>query len=586
MAVGASATTLLDRLLRPGRTDLRAVRVDLLWLIGLALLMIGAGLGLRDPWPADEPRFALIARDMVASGDWLVPRVAGDIYAQKPPLYFWLMAASMALTGSLRVGFLLPSLLAGVGTVLLVYDLLRRARGREIALAGALILLATFQFTWQARQAQIDATLCFLTTLSLYGLLRHLLVAPSPGWFVAGWGAAGLGVITKGVGFLPLLALVPIGVLAVRGWPRAGRITPALAILGPAAMLAAIAIWFVPMWLVTSAGGELLDYRNELLFHQTVTRYAEPWHHREPAWYFLTNVIPLFWLPVIGLLPWLWPRWRRALRERDTLTAALLAWVLIVIAFFSASPGKRGLYVLPAVPALAMAAAPWLPELLRGRGPRRLAFVLALAVTALLAAATAYVALGGEGARRLLEHALVEPLAPLAAVALGCGAALAVFRMRDAWLAWLGVLAAALLVTGLMINPRLDVQRSGKGFARAVEELTKDVPDVGFVDLREQFALQLRRPIVYFGRGRWLDRDREAADAALWLAADSKRALVVDEQAREACFARLSAKSIGHWHRENWSLVQGAPDPACVARGHAEAPRRYAPPKGALNTDS
>ena len=69
----------------------------------------------------------------------------------------------MALTGSLRVGFLLPSLLAGVGTVLLVYDLLRRARGREIALAGALMLLVTFQFVWQARQAQIDATLCFLT---------------------------------------------------------------------------------------------------------------------------------------------------------------------------------------------------------------------------------------------------------------------------------------------------------------------------------------------------------------------------------------------------------------------------------------
>ena len=45
-------------------------------------------------------------------------------------------------------------------------------------------------------------------------------------------------------------------------------------------MLAAIAIWFVPMWLATSAGGELLAYRNELLFHQTVTRYADAWHHR------------------------------------------------------------------------------------------------------------------------------------------------------------------------------------------------------------------------------------------------------------------------------------------------------------------
>ena len=54
-----------------------------------------------------------------------------------------------------------------------------------------------FHFVWEARQAQIDATLCFLITLSLYGLLRHLSTGPAPGWFVAGWAAAGLGVITK-----------------------------------------------------------------------------------------------------------------------------------------------------------------------------------------------------------------------------------------------------------------------------------------------------------------------------------------------------------------------------------------------------
>src|SRR6478672_9021762 len=90
----------------------------LFWILGL--LVIGAGLGLRDPWPADEPRFALIARDMLATGDWLIPRVGGDLYPDKPPFYFWLMAVSMALTGSMRVGFLVPSLLAGLGTLVLV----------------------------------------------------------------------------------------------------------------------------------------------------------------------------------------------------------------------------------------------------------------------------------------------------------------------------------------------------------------------------------------------------------------------------------------------------------------------------------
>ena len=89
MPGGAAAPTLLDRLLRPGRNDAsRGAGRSLCWLIGLGCLLIGAGLGLRDPWPPDEPRFALIARDMLATGDWLVPRVAGDLYTQKPPLLF------------------------------------------------------------------------------------------------------------------------------------------------------------------------------------------------------------------------------------------------------------------------------------------------------------------------------------------------------------------------------------------------------------------------------------------------------------------------------------------------------------------
>jgi 4-amino-4-deoxy-L-arabinose transferase-like glycosyltransferase len=110
---------------------------DYLWLLGLGLLLIATGIGLRDPWPADEPRFALIARDMVLSGDWQLPRVAGDIYADKPPLFFWLIALGLQASDSLRFAFLLPSLLSALGCVLLVYDLARRLWNRETGrLAG------------------------------------------------------------------------------------------------------------------------------------------------------------------------------------------------------------------------------------------------------------------------------------------------------------------------------------------------------------------------------------------------------------------------------------------------------------------
>src|SRR5262245_9429250 len=94
------------------RSSSEAKLSDLLWLALALVLIIGTGIAVRAPWPADEPRFALIARDMVASGDWLFPRVGGDLYPDKPPLYFWLLSVGYWLTGSLRASFLIPSFLA------------------------------------------------------------------------------------------------------------------------------------------------------------------------------------------------------------------------------------------------------------------------------------------------------------------------------------------------------------------------------------------------------------------------------------------------------------------------------------------
>ena len=85
---------------------------DIAWILLALTLLIASGYGLRDPWPADEPRFASLARDMVLGGDWLFPRVGGDLYQDKPPFFFWLLALSYSVFGSVRASFLLPSLLA------------------------------------------------------------------------------------------------------------------------------------------------------------------------------------------------------------------------------------------------------------------------------------------------------------------------------------------------------------------------------------------------------------------------------------------------------------------------------------------
>lgn len=582
-----SQASLLDRWLRPGADSTRDVTVDLLWLIGLGLLLMATGLGLRDPWPADEPRFALVARDMLRSGDWLIPRVGGDLYADKPPVFFWLMAASMAVTGSVRIGFLLPSLLAGLGATLLVYDLLRRVRGREVAFAGGLVLLLTFQFVWQFRQAQIDGVLCFFVTLSLYGLLRHLFAGPGLGWFLLGWFAAGLGVITKGVGFLPLLALPPFVLLAARGWPATAPHRDPRWWLGPVFFLAAIAVWFVPMMLVTAAGGELLAYRNEILFQQTVTRYADAWHHHEPFWFFLVNVIPVLWLPLSALLPWLWPRWRAALRtdSRDTFVAVLLAWVVIVVLFFSASAGKRGVYVLPAVPALVMAAATWLPAILRLRSTNLLAFVLAALLTALALVGAFYVTFDAAAATRLQDDYGIAPLLPLALAGAGGLLALLVFRVRDGWLAYGATLAAFLATAGFVVYPRIDDVRSGRGFMQEVAQASAGIAELGLVGPKEQYLLELERPSFNFGHARWREKEAEAADAAAWFAAGPGRALLVDEKTLALCFAGTQSRALGRANRQYWFLVTGgAADDSCVAAGDLRRARLYIPPNASINS--
>src|SRR6187551_1919737 len=101
---------------------MRNARLELIVFFAFALLLLGLGIGLRDPWPSDEPRFALVAREMLASGQWLFPHRGIELYSDKPPMFMWLEACAYAITRGWRGWFLLPSLLAGLGSIALVYD--------------------------------------------------------------------------------------------------------------------------------------------------------------------------------------------------------------------------------------------------------------------------------------------------------------------------------------------------------------------------------------------------------------------------------------------------------------------------------
>lgn len=568
-----------QRLFRQGSDSARDVRLDYFWLLGLGLLLIVTGIGLRDPWPADEPRFALIVRDMVATGEWLLPRVGGDVYADKPPLFFWLMGLALLATGSLRIAFLLPSMLAGLACLALLYDLGRRLWNRETGLAAALALLFTVQFVWQTRQAQIDATLLFWCVLSLYGLLRHLLAGPAWGWYALGWAAAGFGVITKGVGFLPLLILIPFGLLRDQRWsPRTGATSVGAWFLGPPAFLLAVSTWLVPMLLAANADPSLAAYRDEILFRQTVGRYTDAWHHREPFWYFLVNVIPVLWLPLTLLLPWLIPQWRKAWQGRDLRIALLLSWLVIVVLFFSLSSGKRGVYVLPALPALALATAPYLLELTQRRTVQRATFILAALVAGVCLLASALVIVQPERRVEQIANYEFDVFAPLLMIGIVTALLCVIARPHRGFVAYAGALATVLLVVSCWVNPVMNPVRSGSAFIKRVEQMDDPSAELGFVGFKEQYLLNVHRPIVHFGHARWRETEQEAADAALWMSGSNRRQLVVSEQIRQACFAQAASKSLGMANRIQWYIVRGEANADCVARGKEAALYHYAPP--------
>ena len=130
----------------------------------------------------------------------------------------------LTLTGSLRLSFLMPSLLAALGTLALVRDLGKRLWNVEAGAYASWALLFALQFTVQAKRAQIDPLVVFCITLSVYGLLRHLLRGPDLHWWLLGWFAAGLGVISKGVGVVALLVLLPAAFAWWKRWPGIGRV--------------------------------------------------------------------------------------------------------------------------------------------------------------------------------------------------------------------------------------------------------------------------------------------------------------------------------------------------------------------------
>ncbi|WP_223481910.1 MULTISPECIES: ArnT family glycosyltransferase [unclassified Pseudomonas] len=471
--------------------------VECLGLMLLALLLVGAGLGLRQPQNVDEERFLGVALEMLHNGSWLIPHRAAEIYGDKPPIFMWAVAFFTWITGMPAIALYLPGLLSATSVTAMLYDLGRRLWNQRAGRTAVLLYLATYQTYSILRTGQIDSFLILFTSLGLYGLVRHLLLGPAWRWFYVGCAAMGIGVITKGVGFVPALMLIPYAYAVRKGWSGVVAM-PGEArkwCLGVVVLLGAVGIWLLPLALsiVLNGGAEEIAYVREILLRQTAGRYAAAWDHREPFWYFFVSVIPQYWLPLVLALPWLIPAWRRQLRKHDGRVLVLLGWVVLVVLFFCLSSGKRKLYIYPALPGLVLVAAPLMPWLFKRW-----------------------------------------------------------FRQRQlGWRIFQGVavLWFTLWFARGFIEPVKDGANPHEALMAQAATMTRGA-DLVLVNWREGHWLFARQPIVHFGMiGSTVEQ------AAQWLREHPQAyALVPDEQLGQ-CFNPQAARELGETSRAQWSIV-------------------------------
>jgi 4-amino-4-deoxy-L-arabinose transferase-like glycosyltransferase len=533
---------------------------NLIWLLIFSLLLILSGLGLRDPWPADETRFAQVAKEMVESGQWFFPMRGGELYPDKPPVFMWSIAFFYWLTGSIRIAFLLPSALCSVLSVFLVYDLGRRLWNNQVGWYAFLVLLLSLEFMEQAKTAQIDAMVSCWITVSCYGLLRFILLGGGWRWYFLAWFFMGIGVITKGVGFLPLLMLLPyaalrffkvtdLGITAkeiVGGWRW---------LAGPIVMLGAISLWLVPMlYLVDQYQDPIFNaYRDNILLRQTVTRYFDSWRHIKPFWYYLTSVIPISWLPISLILPWLVIHWKKAVIHADRRIILPLVWVILVLVFFSLTPGKRGEYILPALPMMALITAPYLLPVLSSKWFNRLilAIVITLSLLLLLFGITGI--LGLSVTAEVATRYQIEPWN--FSLTLGTiGAAIAVFNFkRHRFASWIMFMPAFWIMFSTWGYTMLNPSKTPLNVFQQVARIIPDHAELALVDYAVQYIFFSPYPITHFG---YRTRTTEEIKAAWsWLKKTPNGFILLDKKTRTSCFDMDKATPVGSVQRKNLVLL-------------------------------
>lgn len=344
-------------------------------------------LGVRALYIPDEVRYGEIAREMIVNGDWVVPRLNGLLYFEKPPFGHWLNAISLILFGENAFAIRFASALSAGVSAATVFFLGRRLfNNRQLPYLAVFVYLTTFEVQAIGTFGVLDSI--FATTLNL-GIATFAIAAMPAGRhrirLLALAGVFfGIAFLTKGfLAFaLPVLVLAP--------WLILNRDFKLLFRQGFIVVFAAIVVvlpWAIAIHLRQP------DFWHYFFWVEHVQRFAaENAQHKAPFYYYL------MYLPFVAF-PWvlLLPAAARALRGEEIAQAhprallLMVLWAVAPFAFLSVASGKLITYILPCFVPFSLIVAAGLCQAKLSTKWMRAGLVIAGLVIALFLVALSYI---------------------------------------------------------------------------------------------------------------------------------------------------------------------------------------------------
>lgn len=332
-----------------------------LWVFIISFLWLSATTWVYPLLLPDEGRYVGVAWDMLVSGDYLTPRLDGMAFFHKPPLFYWLTAASLSVFGDNAWAARFCSVLAATILTTFVYLFLRRYTNVHAAKRTAVILLIQPFLFGGAHYANLDMLVASLMSLTVLAgadaVFRYQQLRSDKLALVLMYVAAAAGFMAKGL----IGVVLPGGILFF--WLLGRRSFAAIARLlwwpGIVLFIALISPWMILMQMKYPG---FFDY---YIIHQHFQRFLEPgFNNPHPFWFYVPVILVLTLPWSVQLWRWFYPNGplhpvflnpasRVEQVERPVIRGLMLSWLLVVLIFFSIPTSKLVGYVLAALPPLA-----------------------------------------------------------------------------------------------------------------------------------------------------------------------------------------------------------------------------------------